>query len=101
MLSESQFHRLSRDTLAALHDALEPAYNSGALEELELETGLLTVVTGAGKTFIASAHAPSKQLWLASPVSGGLHFRWDGQEWILGTGETLRDILGRELAVPL
>lgn len=101
MLTDSQFYTLGRDTLATLHDALEPAYDNSTLDELELEAGLLTIVTNAGKSFIVSAHAPSHQIWLASPISGGLHFRWSGESWILGTGETLQEVLGRELGVAL
>lgn len=101
MLSDSQFLTLSRDTLARLHDALEPGYDAGDLDELEMEAGLLTIVTKLGQTFIVSAHAPSHQVWLASPVSGGLHFRWSGENWILGTGETLDEVIGRELQVAL
>lgn len=101
MLTDSQFFTLGRDTLTRLHDALEPSYNNGTLEELELEAGLLTIVTRAGQSFIVSAHAPSHQIWLASPVSGGLHFRWSGESWILGTGETVEEVLARELQVAL
>lgn len=101
MLSDSQFYTLGRDTLTRLHDALEPAYDAGTLDELELEAGLLTIVTKAGQSFIVSAHAPSHQIWLASPISGGLHFRWSGESWILGTGETIEEVLARELQVAL
>lgn len=101
MLTDSQFFTLGRDTLTRLHDALEPSYNNGTLEELELEAGLLTIVTRAEQSFIVSAHAPSHQIWLASPVSGGLHFRWSGESWILGTGETVEEVLARELQVTL
>lgn len=101
MLTDSQFLTLSRDTLARLHDALEPSYDASELDELEMEAGLLTIVTKLGQTFIISAHAPSHQIWLASPVSGGLHFRWSGDSWILGTGETLNEVIGRELQVAL
>ena len=101
MLTDSQFFTLGRDTLTRLHDALEPSYDSGTLEELELEAGLLTIVTQAGQSFIVSAHAPSQQIWLASPISGGLHFRWSGESWILGTGETIEEVLARELQVAL
>lgn len=101
MLTDSQFYTLGRDTLARLHDALEPAYDAATLDELELEAGLLTIVTNAGQSFIVSAHAPSHQIWLASPMSGGLHFRWSGESWIIGTGETIEEVLSRELQVAL
>jgi iron donor protein CyaY len=98
MLSETQFQSLASVTLTRLHDVLDAAYESGALEELELEPGLLTIITETGKTFIVSAHAPSQQIWLASPISGGLHFPWNGTAWVLASGDTLETILTRELA---
>lgn len=69
-MDESQFHTLSDQWFTRIFDALE------GLDALEVEygQGILTVETSAGKTFVVSKHAPSKQLWLASPVSGGLHF---------------------------
>lgn len=100
MLTESQFQSLTATTLARLHDALEPAYDSGALEELDLQTGILTIITESGKTFVVSAHGPSKEMWLASPLSGGLHFIWDGSQWSKN-GETLDFVLSRDLGVSL
>lgn len=100
MLSDTAFQSLAHTTLARLHDALDGAYESGALEDLELEQGLLTIVTATGKSFIVSAHGPSKQIWLASPISGGLHFSWDAAaaQWVLANGTTLHDTLRTELA---
>jgi iron donor protein CyaY len=96
MLSDSQFQSLSRDILTRIHDALDGAFENGALDELELEPGLLTIVTGTGRTFIVSAHGPTGEIWLASPLSGGLHFAWDGTQWIKN-GETLEFVLTRDL----
>lgn len=97
MTSDSQFQAMASATLSQLYDALEPAYESGALEELEMETGLLTIATASGKTWLVSAHSPSRQLWLASPISGGLHFTPAQGQWVLAGGETLDAVLTREL----
>lgn len=97
MLSDSQFQGLAHRTLSQLHDRYEMAYENEELEELELESGLLTLITATGKTFIVSAHAASKEIWLASPLSGGLHFAYDGNHWALKSGELLDTILRQEL----
>lgn len=97
MLSPSQFKTHTEAFLGALYDALEPAFDAGTLEELELEPGLLTIVTESGKTFIVSAHAASGQMWLASPISGGLHFVWNDGEWALSNGARLTPTLQAEL----
>lgn len=98
MLSPTQFQTESGHCLSALYDALDTAYEAGTLEELELEPGLLTIVTASGKSFIVSAHAPSSQMWLASPLSGGLHFHYQDGAWNLPDGRNLQQLLLQELA---
>ena len=99
MASDTEFQTRAHRTLVQLHDRYEPAYENEELDELELEPGLLTFVTATGKTFIVSAHAPSGEIWLASPISGGLHFVWsdEHQHWTLKSGELLDTILRHEL----
>ncbi|MCE3005418.1 MAG: iron donor protein CyaY [Alphaproteobacteria bacterium] len=98
MLDETDFHRRADATLAAILDRLEPRYEAGALEELELHSGILTILTDAGRRFVVSKHAPSRQLWLASPLSGGLHFSvHDNGQWQLSDGRELVSHLLGEL----
>ena len=98
MLSETQYHQHADATLQQFIDALEPAYESGQFEELELMQGVLTIATASGKQFVISKHAPSQQLWLASPFSGGLHFSLSNHAWQLADGRTLHTILAQDLA---
>ena len=99
MLSDTEFQTLAQRTLTQLRDRYELAFENAEIEELELEPGILTIVTATGKTFIVSAHSASKQVWLASPISGGLHFHWEecAQHWALKTGELLDVVLRQEL----
>lgn len=99
MPSDSQFQQRAHRTLTQLADRYETAYENAELQELELEPGLLTFVTTTGRTFIVSAHAASGEMWLASPISGGLHFAWneDAQHWTLKSGELLDTVLRQEL----
>ena len=94
-MQESDFHRLADQELAALADALEQADAEGQLE-LEEQGGVLTVVAG-GKTLVISKHAPSCQIWLSSPLSGGLHFPHHDGRWQLADGRELRGLLAEEL----
>ncbi|NBO19093.1 MAG: iron donor protein CyaY [Proteobacteria bacterium] len=95
-MKESDFHRMADAELAALADALEGADAKGQLE-LEEAGGVLTVVLPGGKTLVISKHAPSGQIWLSSPVSGGLHFAQAGGRWQLPDGRELRSLLAAEL----
>lgn len=95
-MKESDFHRLADRELAALSDALEEADAKGLLE-LEEQGGVLTVQLNGGKSYVISKHGPSCQIWLSSPVSGGLHFAHDGARWKLADGRELRSLLAAEL----
>ncbi len=99
-MDETEFHTLADATLERYFAALDGAYDSGALDELELQNGILTLVTANGKTFLVTKHAPTRQLWLASPISGGSHFSWSAsaQAWQLADGASLADMLRHELA---
>lgn len=99
MLSESHFHAIADATLLHLFDRLEDAFERGDFEELDLNGGILTIETMEGKTFIISKHAPSLQLWLASPLSGGHHFPYDETAgcWSIASGHDLKALLAREL----
>lgn len=97
MVTDSEFPTLAHRTLDQLRERYEPAFENEELDELELQNGVLTFATSTGKTFIVSAHAPSREIWLASPISGGLHFAWNGEHWALKSGELLEVIVRQEL----
>ena len=99
-MDETLYHTIADATLMHCFDQLEQAYDNGAIDELELDGGILTVVTPERKTFLLSKHGPSRQLWLASPVSGGLHFSYaEGEHyWQLSDGRKLYEVLRSELA---
>lgn len=80
-------------------DQLEDAFEGGAIDELELQSGILTIATLSGRNFVLSKHAPSQQLWYASPLQGGLHFRFDESEqcWALPDGRVLNQVVRADL----
>jgi frataxin len=96
---ESDFHAHADATLEALFEQMEAQDEAGALD-LDLHGGVLSADVG-GKTLILSKHAPSRQIWLASPLTGGMHFSAERQEgdWVLTDGRQLSVILAEELRV--
>ena len=94
-MNESEFHRLADIMLTQLADMLEEADARGELE-LELQGGILTITLESGKQFIVNKHAPTRQIWLSSPVSGGLHFMYEGG-WVLADGRELKALLSKQL----
>lgn len=97
MAATTDFHVRADATLNHWLEALDAAYERGDVEDIELQQGVLTITTHTGRSFVLSKHAPSGQLWLASPLSGGLHFTFDGTRWLLGDGRELYSILAADL----
>lgn len=101
MLDEKHFHAIADATLMHFNDQLEQAYDQEDLDELDYDegSGILTIITPSNVTFVLSKHGPSRQLWLASPLSGGLRFDFDSNAdcWALPDGRTLKHILSQDL----
>lgn len=101
MLDLLHFHAIANATLMHLHDQLEQAYDTEDLEDLDLNegAGILSITCPDGTVFVVTKHEPSRQLWLASAVSGGLHFGYcqQAQDWCLPDGKTLKQVLAGDL----
>ena len=98
-MDEKRYHAIAEATLMHCYDQLEDAFEAGALDELELQGGILTIGCASQRIYLLSKHAPSLQLWYASPLLGGLHFSFDeqAQHWHLPDGQRLYDILRNEM----
>jgi frataxin len=95
-MDESLYHQLADAFLAHLNDLIDEQDAKGLLDA-ELSGGVLTIEIPGGKQFVVSKHAPSKQVWLSSPISGGLHFSAAADEWKLADGRKLNAILASEI----
>jgi len=95
-MNESDFHVIANATLGVMFETLERADAAGEID-VEFQDGVMTIELEDGRQLIVSKHTPSRQLWLSSPVSGGLHFSSDAAEWKLADGRTLAGILSAEL----
>jgi frataxin len=96
-MQETTYHQLADATFNQLEVALEEADASGDLE-LEITGGIMNIVLGSGKTFVVSKHQPTSQIWLSSPLSGGLHFSYENGRWLLSDGRELTSLLEQELS---
>lgn len=96
MMQENDFHRAADDWLTTAADVLEEV--DTALD-VECHDGILTVALPSGQTLLVNKHAPSRQLWLSSPLSGGLHFSYDAtvKRWVLADGRELGQVLSQDL----
>lgn len=98
-MDETVFHSLADRTLARLQAVLETAIGDDA--EVDLRGGILTVELDDGRQYVINKHAPTRQIWLSSPMSGAGHFAYDAatDAWRSTRGAAaLADLLAAELA---
>ncbi len=97
-LSENDFQDAADLWLENLFELLDSEDDEAQLD-IDLEEGVMTITIDEDHTFIINKHAPSTQLWLSSPLSGGLHFDpvEEGKDWTLDDGRRLSIVLAEEL----
>ncbi len=101
-MEESHFKDLTETTLIALSDAIENADHQSVID-CELTEGVLTITIEnitPHKVYVINRHVPMRQIWLSSPISGGLHFDYEEKtkRWIATTGEDLHTLLSEEFS---
>lgn len=98
MQSATDFQHLATLELERLAHAIENADEDGQLE-VDWENGVLCLSLPDGRQYMLHPHHASRQLWVASPVRGGLHFSLNAAEgkWRLADGQELWHILAEEL----
>ena len=101
-MDEGAFRVLADSTLLSLMARLDERL--GDLAEVDLSDGILTLELESGAKYIVNKQAPNRQIWLASPVSGGWHFEHAGGDgspanWrATKGGASLASLLTNELA---
>jgi frataxin len=98
-MDDREFAAEADRTLQRLQDAVERALADDD-PEIELRGGILTIELAAGGQFVVNKHAPTRQIWVSSPVSGAAHYAWDT---VAGCWRSTRspDILEARLAADL
>jgi len=73
----------------------------GDVLDIDLESGILTIELDTGGQYVINKHAPTRQIWMSSPISGATHFDFMEAtgDWVNSRGaRKLTDILADELA---
>ena len=98
-IPETEFRTRADTTLEYLFERLDEEDMGGVLD-LDLQDGVLSIVTNTGHTFVVSRHVPSKEIWLSSPLTGGLHFAYPSKngDWSLRDGRTLTVVISEEVS---
>jgi frataxin len=94
---------MSDSAFEALANSLLEALEAGLGDDAELQGGVLTV-EGEEGTWVVNKHAPTRQIWLSSPISGARHFSFDEASRIWRDtrgGPDLLSAINAELGVAL
>lgn len=97
-MDDSRFESLAEATLARLQAQIEAALDD---VDVELRGGILTLELEDGRQYVINKHAPNRQIWMSSPLSGAAHFAFDASagEWRSTRGDAqLHQLLAAELA---
>ncbi len=79
-MDENRFLSIADQFLEELADQLDEGI--GDAVDVELLAGILTLDLPQGGQYVINKHAPNRQIWLSSPVSGAWHFDYDGADWV-------------------
>lgn len=99
-MDERAFETMAAETLKRLAERLEAALADDL--DVELRGGILTLELEDGRQFVVNKHAPNREIWLSSPVSGAHHFAAATAGWrSTRATETLAERLAADLATVL
>lgn len=93
------FETEAKATIEGLFDAIDETL--GDVVEVDLLEGILTLELENGGQYVINSHAPNRQIWVSSPISGAAHFNQGAApgQWVGTRGEGhLSDILAGELS---
>ncbi len=90
-LSESEFESVADCTLNDMVEVLADAEEEGL--EVDLESGVLSIVFEDGTKYVVNSHRAARQIWMSADASAW-HFDWNGEAWLsTKTGEELWKLL--------
>ncbi len=97
-MNESAFETMADRMLQHLFERIEADVDD---LDAELRGGILTLELADGRQYVINKHAPNRQIWMSSPVSGASHYAYDAAagEWrSTRDGASLTGRLADELA---
>jgi frataxin len=98
-MDERAFDTLADRTLQHLFAQIDAELADAA--DVDLRGGILTIALEDGRQYVINKHAPNRQIWMSSPVSGASHYEHDAASGAWRStrgGDPLMPRLARELA---
>lgn len=79
-VDESRFAAAADDLLNRMADTIDDVL--GDEVDAELQGGILTLSLERGGQYVINKHAPNRQIWMSSPVSGATHYDYADGAWV-------------------
>ncbi|KAF0223715.1 MAG: protein implicated in iron [Rhodospirillaceae bacterium] len=79
-VEESSFTAAADEFLSRVADMIDDALGDDI--DAELQGGILTLALEAGGQYVINKHAPNRQIWMSSPVSGASHYDFADGQWL-------------------
>ena len=98
-IDEHAFETLADKTMHGIFDIIDNKLSDYL--EVDFEEGIITIELDSGGQYVINKHAPNRQIWMSSPVSGASHFSYDAGSggWVATRhGGTLSGMLAQELS---
>lgn len=98
-MDPQEFEVMAEEILETLFDALDDAIGDNA--DVDLEGSILTIELDDGRQYVINKHAPSREIWVSSPVSGAAHYAYDLEAgaWVsTRDASVLTEMLSAELS---
>ena len=98
VLDQNTFETIAERTLEKFMNVIDEVL--GDRLEVDFEGGILTIEQESVGHYVINKHAPYRQIWLSSPISGASHYDYDNKTgmWVSTRGEgILSNLLAEEL----
>lgn len=97
--NESEYSATADETLEDIQDAIDGALEDSGIPEFEvnLASGVLTLVFPPHGTWVINKQTPNRQLWWSSPISGPRRYEFEDGEWIFTRDESNSTTLTKTL----
>ncbi|GAB6054206.1 iron donor protein CyaY [Magnetospira thiophila] len=96
-MDASTFETIADKTLDSYAEIIDELI--GDVADVEFQSGILTIdLEGVGQ-YVVNKQAPTRQIWLSSPVSGASHYAYEDGVWrSTRSDDILSELLARELS---
>lgn len=97
-MQEEDFYSLSNFAFDKIVQTIESKDTDGIID-IDFYGDIVNINIGYS-TLVINKQSASKEIWLASTISGPHHFCYNMGEWQTKNGNKLFDILTKELGIP-